>query len=419
MAKMFPPSTKNSKNKTNGEIECYDFFESILPDNYYVFWGIRVNNSYPDFIIVSPELGVLVLEVKDWSLTYIKSTNISMFKLSDNTNDTNPLEQAECYRQNAVEYALKKEHRLLQTKGLYVNKLKFPRACGVIFTNIERDEFLNSPHKNSIEQNFILFKDDLANIKDTGLLIEKLKNMFVPNRTFSFNPLSHDDMDLIKQVLYKESSIDYPDEVNLQKESISDKSDSHIKKSSTYEGDKPKPKKNFIQSLKNMIIRIVKVILIIFTFNFCIILLALIVGLHIRGDLRSIKDVPILVEEFIEAYNNAKESEFAEYNNTLKATLTFNVNVNPYGKGTFILIKDGNKYLVNKTFSEGSTIEFYDSKKIIIYESNSEEKEFNVENDVINLEIGNAYTKIYLEGEECKFMKYFKYDFVNREIISN
>jgi hypothetical protein len=415
MGKIYPPIIDISKIR-KGELDVYKFLQDILPDNYYIFYNIRVNHRHPDFIIVSPELGVLVLEVKDWSLTYIKSTNTSIFTLNDGTN-VNPLKQAEDYRQNAIEYVLKKESKLLQTKGTYVNRLKFPRACGIVFTNIERNEFLNSSHRDSIDPNLILFKDDLSNIKDTNFLIKKLESMFVSNRTFSFNPLSYDDMDLIKQVLYKESNINYPNEVNLQKESISNESDSHIKKSSFYDSSKPTLKKSLILNLKNMITGVAKILLTIFTFFSSIALLAIIAGFLIRGDLENIKGIPMLVEGFIEAYNEAKENGYTEYSNSLEATLTFNVEANPYGKGTFILIKDGDKYLVNKTFSEGSTIEFYDSKKIIIYEANSEEKEFNAENDVINFEIGNAYTKIYLEGEEYKFMKYFKYDFINNEIV--
>lgn len=72
---------------------------------------------------------------------------------------------------------------------------------------------------------------------------------------------------------------------------------------------------------------------------------------------------------------------------------------------------------ISKNFFQGSSIEFYDNKKIIIYDAKSDKKEFDVESDVIDLEVGNAYTKIYLQGEEYKFIKYFKYDFVNKEIV--
>lgn len=96
--------------------------------------------------------------------------------------------------------------------------------------------------------------------------------------------------------------------------------------------------------------------------------------------------------------------------------MTFKVGSHPGSKGTFILIKNGKKHLVNKIFTEGSIIEFYNNKKVVILDSKSDKKEFNIENDIIDLEVGNTYTKIYLQDKEHKYIKDFKYDFVNKVI---
>ncbi|WIV11083.1 hypothetical protein [Proteiniborus sp. MB09-C3] len=97
--------------------------------------------------------------------------------------------------------------------------------------------------------------------------------------------------------------------------------------------------------------------------------------------------------------------------------MTFKVGSRPGARGTFILIKDGKRYFTRKIYTEGSIIEFYEDKKIIINDVKADIEEFIAENDVIDLEVGNSYTKIYLGGEKYKFVKNFKFDFMNKYII--
>ncbi len=103
---------------------------------------------------------------------------------------------------------------------------------------------------------------------------------------------------------------------------------------------------------------------------------------------------------------------------TPQPIMTFKVGSHPGARGTFILIKDGKRYFTSKIYTEGSIIEFYEDKKIIINDVKADIEEFIAENDVIELEIGNTYTKIYLDGEEYKFVKNFKFDFVNKRIVN-
>lgn len=78
----------------------------MLPDDYHIFYNIRVNDSKPDFIVVSPNLGIIILEVKAWSLNFIESTNVDNLTLINGNLEKNPLEQAEGYRQDAIECVL-------------------------------------------------------------------------------------------------------------------------------------------------------------------------------------------------------------------------------------------------------------------------------------------------------------------------
>lgn len=37
-----------------------------LPDDYLVYYEPNIENRHPDFIVIAPDLGVMVIEVKGW-----------------------------------------------------------------------------------------------------------------------------------------------------------------------------------------------------------------------------------------------------------------------------------------------------------------------------------------------------------------
>ena len=39
-----------------------------LPDNYLVYYEPNIANRRPDFIVIAPDMGVIVIEVKGWYL---------------------------------------------------------------------------------------------------------------------------------------------------------------------------------------------------------------------------------------------------------------------------------------------------------------------------------------------------------------
>ncbi|QZY54388.1 nuclease-related domain-containing protein [Crassaminicella profunda] len=71
MAIMIPD--KITRSFTEGEREVFYFLEEKLPSDYFVWYELDVEDRYPDFVIVGPQIGVLILEVKDWSADTIQS----------------------------------------------------------------------------------------------------------------------------------------------------------------------------------------------------------------------------------------------------------------------------------------------------------------------------------------------------------
>ncbi len=59
---------------TTGERKVFDALRDHLPEDYLVYYDIRVNGRHPDFVVIGPDLGLVVLEVKDWRLATIAGT---------------------------------------------------------------------------------------------------------------------------------------------------------------------------------------------------------------------------------------------------------------------------------------------------------------------------------------------------------
>jgi len=58
-----------------------------LPDDYLVYYEPNIDNRHPDFIVIAPDLGVIIIEVKGWYLDDIVKGNHS--EITINTDNVN------------------------------------------------------------------------------------------------------------------------------------------------------------------------------------------------------------------------------------------------------------------------------------------------------------------------------------------
>ena len=59
---------------TAGELCVLQFFRSNLNDNWEIYFQPHLNGCRPDFVLLNPNVGIGVFEVKDWDL---KAQNLS------------------------------------------------------------------------------------------------------------------------------------------------------------------------------------------------------------------------------------------------------------------------------------------------------------------------------------------------------
>ncbi len=196
-----------------GERVVFNALDRYLPDDYFVWFEPtlfgRRHSARPDFLLLGRDLGVIVIEVKDWSLDRILSATRDTVELitgSGLDTRTNPEKQAqqqfktvfdEIYRYRRT--ATAKYRLLLQSDGPHRGKPAFPVSYLIAFPFISRAEWQGSNLSDVINEARVLLKDDLQT-----LLPKRLRRtpVFCPN-------LNRSQLDTLKWMLYPEIRIPY------------------------------------------------------------------------------------------------------------------------------------------------------------------------------------------------------------------
>ena len=94
-----------------GERHLLDFLLGYLGDNYEIYVQPFLNGDRPDILVVRPDAGVLVIEVKDWHLRHYRNSKggLSSWKsLKNNAHIRSPISQVETYKSNLYQLHIDK-----------------------------------------------------------------------------------------------------------------------------------------------------------------------------------------------------------------------------------------------------------------------------------------------------------------------
>lgn len=106
---------------TEGEYTFAEYLDNYLPDEWEIYLQPYLNGDRPDVVLLHPNIGMVIYEVKDWNLNIYKSEqeyfynqkrkkNILYYKsyVKDSDNNwqdiPNPIKQIERYRNNLMLY---------------------------------------------------------------------------------------------------------------------------------------------------------------------------------------------------------------------------------------------------------------------------------------------------------------------------
>jgi hypothetical protein len=209
MAEMIPDRCPGKA--TAGEERLFRVLRDRLPDGFTVWYEPAIDQRYPDFTILAPSFGLLVIEVKGWypkQITRANDRDVELLMTREGQSHleahANPLRQARDYM-FLVHDLLAREPLLRQAAGPHQGKLRFPCGYGVAFTNLTRDQLERAGLAVLFPPGQVFCKDalDLAEAAPDGQqVIQLLAKCFTVS--FPFPALTKDQVRTIKGRLHPE-----------------------------------------------------------------------------------------------------------------------------------------------------------------------------------------------------------------------
>jgi hypothetical protein len=189
---------------TAGERKVFVALRDHLPEDYLVYYDIPVDGRYPDFVIVGPDLGLVILEVKDWRLNGIAGITAEEVRLrrpEGPLSVNNPIRQVRDYMLRTVD-AMKQRPRLR-----VANQLCCGWGYGVVLPyltqeEIRRQSLFGPSVEEALGPGLVLTGEDLA----PETLQQRLRRL-IPARGAGRGPLDPDQMDEVRSVLHPEIRI--------------------------------------------------------------------------------------------------------------------------------------------------------------------------------------------------------------------
>lgn len=180
---VFPQGLTNVDQRCNpGERRVLHQLKRCLEDDYLVWHNIPIGPRarQPDFVILSPRQGILLLEVKDWRMSTLVTASHDAVELETSrgrVTEGSPLRQARDYAMELVDL-MKRDPILVNEDGPFRGKLIFPYGWGVAFSRITRSDVVGTNFNEVFPEQRVLLRDDLDEAIDPATFMSRLWGMF-------------------------------------------------------------------------------------------------------------------------------------------------------------------------------------------------------------------------------------------------
>lgn len=205
MAELIPALSSCISRMQAGERRFARRLISHLEDDYVCWYDqpVGLRPKYTDFVILHPNRGLLLLEVKDWKLSTIHKINKESIELitSNGLKTTpNPYAQARQCAYRLVNQ-LVRDPQLKQIDGKYRGGLIMPYGFGVVLTSITRAQFDATDLGQVLPEHLVLCKDEIAESVEIEDFQERLWAMFSDHFT---SALTQPQVDRIRWHMFPE-----------------------------------------------------------------------------------------------------------------------------------------------------------------------------------------------------------------------
>ncbi|MGD9946629.1 MAG: 3'-5' exonuclease [Hyphomicrobium sp.] len=208
MAEMVPEALPASS--TAGEKRVFAALER-LPEDCLVYYEAVVRKRHPDLIVILPEVGVLVIEVKDWRLAELESVTADTVTISRRGRSErvlHPLKQARDYMLRLMDECRKhpQARKLIREDGPFPGKFAFPFCHVAVLSNINRSQIEHeAPELTRLfPPGVTVTRDELASwdALDPQALLARLKASFDP--WWPFPKMTPDQVNILRSVIHPE-----------------------------------------------------------------------------------------------------------------------------------------------------------------------------------------------------------------------
>jgi len=167
---------------TSGERRLAERLQQKLDDDYLLWFDVPIGpkQCHPDFVVLHPRRGLLILETKDWRLDTIQKASRGDWLIAPDgvpKNVPNPIEQARHQALQVVD-ALKRDAQLIVHEGKWQGMLTFPWSYGVVLTRITRKQFDTAGLGNAIEPHRVICSDEMLEDCEPEPFQRRLWEMF-------------------------------------------------------------------------------------------------------------------------------------------------------------------------------------------------------------------------------------------------
>ena len=179
---LFPQGKTTVHARCNtGERKLFEALKRHLPDDHIVWHDLPIGDAglQPDFVILSPRQGLLVLEVKDWKRGTLAGADKHRVALNVERgviSSPHPLAQA---RQHVLALVdrMAQDAALVAPEGRYRGKLLFPWGWGCALVNLKRQEAEAPGFAEIFPPERTLLVDDLTDDVDAETFSQRLWSM--------------------------------------------------------------------------------------------------------------------------------------------------------------------------------------------------------------------------------------------------
>ncbi len=211
-----------------GEQKLFSVLQK-LPDDYIVYYEPVVENRYPDFIVICPDMGLLVIEVKGWypkDLIAGDSNDVLVKMAGKEERHKHPVRQARDYMLSLMDRC--REHpdseHLLNKTGDFQNKFIFPFGHFAVLSNITSEQLKNCGNgdfTSIFPAEKVVTRDTLESWRDdsfsTDKLCETFRSFFDP--FWQIKPLTESQVNTIRAIIHPEIIIQTKPVIQGRKES--------------------------------------------------------------------------------------------------------------------------------------------------------------------------------------------------------